>query len=78
MKFEWWYEFWQGPLGKVILEALRWAVLGALSLFIQKVLELIPGANLDPNFAFYLTAGLRFVDGLLHKSGVAQKGLTRF
>jgi hypothetical protein len=71
-------KFLESKVGKLVLEAARWAVLGAVSIFIDKAIELVPGANLDPNFSLYLLAALRFIDAALHKSGVAEKGLTRF
>lgn len=66
------------PLGKIVLEALRWSVLGAVSLFVSKLVELLPSIQLDPNFVIVLTAILRFIDAALHKSGAVEKGITRF
>ena len=71
-------KFMETPFAKGVLEALRWAVLGAVSLFVEKLIELIPGMNLDANFVVILTAVLRLIDSLLHKSGVAEKGIVRF
>jgi hypothetical protein len=68
----------ESKVGKLIIEAGRWAFLGAIALFIDKAIELVPGAKLDPNFATYLLLVLRFIDSELHKSGVAEKGITRF
>jgi hypothetical protein len=66
------------PTGKVVVEALRWAVLAFVSALVTKLLELIPNANIDSNLSVYLTIFLRFVDAALHKSGVAEKGIVRF
>ena len=71
-------KFIESPYGKAILEAGRWALLGAISIFITKLLELIPGLKLDPTFEYSLLAFLRFADLLLHKSGLSEKGITRF
>lgn len=71
-------KFLESPLGKLLLEAGRWAVLGAVSIFITKAIELLPGVGLSPYFEIRLVAFLRFVDLLLHKSGFAEKGITRF
>lgn len=61
----------------VALEALRWAVLGAVSLFITKLLELVPTLEQTPSIEL-MTMVLRFADAALHKSGVAEKGVVRF
>jgi hypothetical protein len=66
------------PIGKMVLEALRWAVLAFASTLITKLLELVPNAEIDSNLTVYLTIFLRFIDAALHKSGVAEKGITRF
>lgn len=71
-------KFIESKLGKMIIEILRWGVLAFASTVITKSLEFIPGLNLDQNTELYLTMTLRFVDSLLHKSGVAEKGITRF
>lgn len=71
-------DFWNEPIGKLIKEALRWAVLGAVSIFVTRLLELIPNSGIDPDVTLWLTIILKFIDGALHKTGVAQKGLTRF
>jgi hypothetical protein len=71
-------DYWDTPLGKVIIEAGRWAVLGAVSLFITKLIDLVPGANIDPNLQYFLLLGLKMLDSMLHKSGVAKKGIVRF
>ena len=71
-------KFLESPLGKGVLEAGRWALLAFVSTFVTRALDLVPGLELDPALAFKLTAFLRFADLLLHKSGVAEKGLVRF
>lgn len=70
--------FFETPTGKVILEAGRWAVLGAVSIFVTRLLELVPGLKLDPTFELALLAFLRFADRLLHQSEIVEKGIVPF
>lgn len=69
-------KFVESPLGKVILEALRWGVLAFVSVVIDYVLKNVGGLDQTTNIVM-LTAVLRFIDSILHKS-VAEKGLVRF
>jgi hypothetical protein len=71
-------KFLESPLGKLLLEAGRWAVLGAVSIFITKVLELVPSLELAGDFEVRLVAFLRFADLLVHKSGIVKKGILPF
>ena len=66
------------PLGKLVLESLRWGLLAGFSAVVQYLLENVGGMELDPAFVVLLTAALRFADSALHKSGVAVKGIVRF
>jgi len=65
--------FLESPLGKAVLEALRWGALAVVS----KLLLLLPALEQTTDIVT-LTAILRFIDAVLHKSGVAEKGLVRF
>ena len=65
-------------LKKFLLEALRWGVLAFVSAVLKFALENIGSLELAPNFVLLITAALRFADAGLHKSGVAEKGITRF
>lgn len=69
-------KFVESPLGKVILEALRWGVLAFVSVVIDYILKNVGGVDQTTNVVM-LTAVLRFIDSILHKS-VAEKGLVRF
>lgn len=67
------------PLGKMILEILRWGVFAFVSTIVAKGIELLPSVEgVDPSLIIYLTMALRFIDSLLHKSGWAEKGISRF
>lgn len=65
-------------LKNFLLEAGRWGLLALVSAVIDFVLTNVASLELSPNFVLILTAVLRFVDAELHKTGVAEKGLTRF
>ena len=69
-EFKKWLE---SPLGKAVLEALRWGICAVVS----RLLLLLPQLNQTTDVAT-LTIILRFVDAALHKSGVAEKGILRF
>ena len=71
-------KFLDSPLGKLVVESLRWGVLAFATAVVGFLLENLGGLNLDPTFYLLLTAWLRFADSALHKTGVAEKGLTRF
>lgn len=73
-----WQEFWSSSIGKGVLAVLRNAVLVAAGLVISGLIPLITGADIDPNVKLVIIAALKLVDEMLHKTGVAQKGLTRF
>ena len=70
--------FFKGPFGKGLLEALRWGVLAFVSVVVTELLKLVPTLEADSVWAVYGTLALRFLDATLHKTGVAEKGLTRF
>lgn len=66
------------PAGRTIREALRWGVLAFASAVVQYLLTNVGNLELDPSFILIVTAGLRFADSALHKSGIVEKGITRF
>jgi len=76
-------KFFKSRLGKLVLEAGRWAVLGAVAVILVRLglvevfVELVPWLE-EGLSAGDVTVVLRLIDLLLHKSGYAQKGLTRF
>lgn len=63
---------------KVLLETLRWGVLGFLAFVVAFLLENVAALELPANSEFIFLAVLRFVDRQLHNLGVAERGLTRF
>lgn len=69
--------FSETPLGRVVLESLRWAVLAFISVLVSQLLVLLPGIEQTPSIVA-LTLVLRYVDSMLHKSTVAEKGIVRF
>jgi hypothetical protein len=73
-----WQEFWASPLGKGVMAVLRNALITAAGLAISGLLTLITGAELDPTVKLVVIAVLKMADELLHKTGIATKGLTRF
>lgn len=75
---EYWFLFWDSPTGKGIKEALRWAVLGFFSLLIDGLIENFTKMETPPEAMPLILLALRFIDSMLHKSGVAERGITRF
>jgi hypothetical protein len=73
-----WQEFWASPLGKGVMAVLRNALIAAAGLAISGLISVISGAELDPTLELVIIAVLKMADELLHKTGVATKGLTRF
>ena len=65
-------------LGKGLVTLLRNAALAAAGLIVVGLIELVGGLQLDPSIKLMIVASLKVVDELLHKTGVAEKGLTRF
>lgn len=65
--------FFNTALGKAVLEALRWGVCAVVS----QLLVLLPAIDQTTN-VITLIIVLRFIDAVLHKSGVATYGITRF
>jgi hypothetical protein len=73
-----WQEFWASPLGKGVMAVLRNALITAAGLVVSGLVTLITGAELDPTVKLVVIAVLKLADELLHKTGIATKGLTRF
>jgi hypothetical protein len=73
-----WQEFWASPLGKGVMAVLRNALITAAGLVVSGLVTLITGAELDPTVKLVVIAVLKMADELLHKTGIATKGLTRF
>lgn len=65
------------PLGKLVLEALRWGVLALVATAVQQLLTTLPTLEQTPSTETLLIV-LRVTDALLHKTGVAEKGIVRF
>jgi len=76
--FEWWFEFWSGPLGKGITAIVRNAVIVALGLIVSGLVTLFTNADIDPTTKILIIGALKAIDELLHKTGIAERGLTRF
>jgi hypothetical protein len=71
-------KFLESPFGKGLVAILRNAVIVAAGLILTELPTLISGMEMDP-FVRALVIGLiKIVDETLHKTGVAEKGLTRF
>ena len=70
-------EFLDSKLGQVALEALRWGLFVGVAAVVSKALELLAGVEQSSSVVL-LTFALRFADSALHKSGIAEKGLSRF
>lgn len=69
--------FLNTPIGKIVTEALRWGLLALLATVISKLLVLVPTIEQTPSIEALLMV-LRFADAVLHKTGLAEKGITRF
>ena len=84
LDFEFWFEFWNSPLGKGLTEILRWGasalvsqLLIILSEILSRVLTFLP--TLEQTIGIVvLTMLVRALDAILHKSGIAERGIVRF
>ena len=65
-------------LGKGLVTLLRNAALAAAGLIVTGLIELVGGLQLDPSIKLMVVASLKVIDEILHKTGIAEKGLTRF
>ena len=73
-----WQEFWSSPFGKGLLAVLRNVLIVAVGLLVTGLLEYFTTAEMNPVIQMLVIAGLKLIDELLHKTGVAERGLTRF
>jgi hypothetical protein len=73
-----WKEFWASPLGNGIKAILRNVLITAAGLLITSLITLFTGAEIDPTVKLLVVGALKVIDELLHKTGIAEKGLTRF
>jgi hypothetical protein len=73
-----WAEFWNSALGKGILAVLRNALITVAGLLISGLITVFTGADIDPTAKLLIVGALKIIDELLHKTGVAVKGITRF
>lgn len=70
-------KFYNSKLGQSIAELLRWVLFGAIGLIVDGLI-IIFTEQPTSNLSFFILFGLRFVDAILHKSGLAEKGISRF
>lgn len=70
-------KFYNSKLGQSIAELLRWVLFGAIGLIVDGLIVIFTEQPTS-NLSFFILFGLRFVDAILHKSGLAEKGISRF
>jgi hypothetical protein len=73
-----WQAFWASPLGNGIKAVLRNVLITAAGLAISGLITVFTGAEIDPTVKLLVVGALKVIDELLHKTGIAEKGLTRF
>lgn len=73
-----WKKFWDSPIGKGLLAILRNAAIVAAGLIVTGLVTLVTGADIDPMVKAIIIVVLKQIDEFLHKTGIAEKGLTRF
>ena len=73
-----WQAFWASALGNGIKAVLRNVLITAAGLLVTSLITLFTGAEIDPTVKLLVVGALKVVDELLHKTGIAEKGLTRF
>ena len=71
------FELFDSPMGKMSLEVLRWGIFAFVATVIDRSSVLLGTVEQTPSVET-MTIILRFADAVLHKSGVAIKGITRF
>ena len=76
--FEWWFFFWQSPLGKGIISIFRNGAIGMGGLIVSELVTLFTNTEMEPMTKLLIIGSLKIIDELLHKTGVAEKGITRF
>jgi hypothetical protein len=70
--------FLETPLGKGIVTTVRNAVIAMAGLIVSDLITLFTGADIDPTTKLIIIGALKIVDEGLHKTGIAEKGITRF
>ncbi len=70
-------KFLDSKLGQGVIEVSRWAVLAFVSVLLDGLINLFTTTD-QTSTIVALTLVLRLIDSVLHKSGYAEKGLTRF
>lgn len=71
-------DFFETPLGKGIITTLRNAALAAAGIIVSELITLFTGSDLEPTTKLIIIGALKLLDEGLHKTGIAEKGLTRF
>ena len=71
-------EFLNSDFGKGLVAILRNAVIVALGLIISGLVTLISGSELSEVTKLFIIGTLKVIDEYLHKTGLAEKGITRF
>lgn len=70
-------KFYNSKLGQSIAELLRWVLFGAIGLIVDGLIVIFTDQP-ESNLTLYILFGLRFIDAILHKSGLLEKGISRF
>lgn len=70
--------FLNSDFGKGIVAILRNAVIVALGLIVSELVVLISGSQLSEVTKLFIIGTLKVIDEYLHKTGLAEKGITRF
>lgn len=75
-------KFFETELGQKIIRGvvaiLRNGVLVAAGLIITNLIAFAGSLQLDPTIQWIVVGALKAIDELLHKTGVAEKGIVRF
>jgi hypothetical protein len=71
-------DFLNSDFGKGLVAILRNAVIVALGLIISGLVTLISGSELSEVTKLFIIGALKVIDEYLHKTGLAEKGITRF
>jgi len=66
------------PVGKGIITILRNTVIGAFGFIVSELIVLFTGLEMNLTMKIFVVGGLKLIDEILHKTGVAEKGITRF
>jgi hypothetical protein len=71
-------DFLNSDFSKGLVAILRNAVIVALGLIISGLVTLISGSELSEVTKLFIIGALKVIDEYLHKTGLAEKGITRF